>query len=101
MTLRRILPLALAWCVLVGCDGQPPPSPPDSPDHLAEDFKRIGDDLLACRRAENERLQRQVTVLDDEIVMTKAEIEALRKLIGETEYHRILSDGGAPRKAAR
>ena len=73
---------------------EPVPAPPPD-DHLQDDVKRLGEELVACRQAENRRLHEEAAKLDEEIAGAKAQIAAYRSVVGEAEYRRIVGDGGA------
>lgn len=91
--MKQWVPAVLAWSLL-GCEAAPP-EPTPVPDHLVEDVKRLGADLLACREAERERLQKEKAALDLELAAAKKRIADYRLLVGEAEYRRIVGDGGA------
>jgi hypothetical protein len=85
----------LAWSLL-GCETAPP-EPPPAPGSLAGDWKQIGEELIARRQAENDRMRREKTVLEAKIAEAKEQIAAYRSLVGESEYRRIVGDGGVRR----
>lgn len=93
--MKRWMPTVLVWSLL-GCQAAPP-EPPPVPDHLLEDVAQLGADLRACREAERARLEKEKSELDVEIAETKKRIATYRLLVGESEYRRIVGDGGSSR----
>ena len=89
---------AMKWALVFiwaccACQADPPPPAPE-PDHLSEEIRRLGEELLACQRAEEARLRKESARLDEEIAEAKAQIAVYRSVVGEAEYRRIVGDGG-------
>jgi hypothetical protein len=70
---------AILVLAILGCEVEQPP--PDN-RHLAEDVKKMGDELLACKRAENERLQHENAARREEIARLENNIAAYLRILG-------------------
>lgn len=91
--MKRLMIVLLWTCCACQAD-PPPPAPTPEPNPLSDEVKRLGEQLLACQRAENDRLRRESAKLDEEIEEAKEQIAAYRSVVGEAEYRRIMGDGG-------